>query len=72
MFSINEVQQLMETFNGQLKVHALAEYDRLTSLTEDQSADLQEQMQLSDGLILLLEDREQLTGHVESSKENIE
>ena len=67
---IKEVQEQMDQFNVQLKQHALAEFDRLTSLTEDQNQEFQEQ--LSDGIVYLLEDREVLTSHVEASKENID
>lgn len=60
----------MENFNAALKVHAYQEFERVSSLTEDQNSELQEQM--SDGMIILMEDRDVLTSHLEASKENVD
>lgn len=62
----------MENFNAALKIHALAEFDKFSSQAEDQNPDALNEMQISDDLVVLLEDREMLTSHVEASKENID
>ena len=60
----------MENFNAALKVHAYQEFERVSSLTQDDNSELQEQM--SDGMIILMEDRDVLTSHLEASKENVD
>lgn len=67
---IKDVLEEMDGFNSALKVHAYAEFERVSGLTEDQNSELQEQM--SDGMILLMEDRDILTSHLEASKENLD
>lgn len=60
----------MENFNAALKVHAYAEFERVSSLTDEQNSELQEQM--SNEMIILMEDRDVLTSHLEASKENVD
>lgn len=59
----------MEDFNIALKQHAMQEFDRFASMDE---GDNQEEIQIDSELIYLLEDKDNLTSKLESSKENIE
>ena len=58
----------MENFNAALKVHAYAEFERISALTEEQNAE----ENMSDDLVVLMEDRDILTSHLEASKENVD
>jgi hypothetical protein len=67
---IKEVNEIMELFSQDLKVYALAEYDRINSMEEDLSGGDAEQM--SDDMIHLMSDSDALNQHLEASKENID
>jgi hypothetical protein len=67
---IKEVNEIMELFSQDLKVYALAEYDRINSMEEDLSGGDAEQ--LSDDMIHLMSDSDALIQHLEGSKENVD
>lgn len=60
----------MEAFNNNLRAHALAEYDRIANSEEDPNQEMLEGM--SDGFVMLMEDKDILVAHIEASKENVD
>jgi hypothetical protein len=70
MCSIKDVQEEMENFNAALKVHAYAEFDRVSAIAEDQNSDLNDL--ISNEMVILMEDRDVLTSRLEASKETVD
>lgn len=61
----------MENFNATLRNYAVAEYDRMVNMGEEESQNnIQEE--LSNDLIILMEDKDILVSHIEASKENVD
>jgi len=53
-----------------LRNYALAEYDRIANMEEDPNGEIQGEM--SNELVLMMEDKDILVSHVEASKENVD
>ena len=61
----------METFNANLRNHALAEFEKFANLEDNPNAEAVQEM-MTDGMLLLMEDKDVLISHIEASKENVD
>ena len=60
----------MDTFNNNLRIHAFQEQEKLMSMEENPNADLTDQ--LSNEMVVMMEDKDILTSHLDASKEYVE